>query len=261
MDGNRRWAKKHKLEILRGHQYAADNILEKIVEHGAKIGIKYLTFWAFSTENWHRDKFEVEGLMNILRNSLKTKIKSFIEKGVRLKVIGDISVLSKDLQSGIENAVDMTKNGKAITVVMAINYGGRDEIIRAFNKINRDLFRRHSGESFIEGRLQNRLVRRSSSLKNEGGFWTSPSTPSSGPRGQNDMVKEEEFSKYLDTKDIPDPDLIIRTGGEQRLSGFLLWQSEYSELYFTDTLWPDFSPKGLDLAIEDFKKRQRRFGR
>ncbi len=215
MDGNRRWAKQHKLAIIKGHEYAAKNVLEKIVEHAAKKGVKYLTFWAFSTENWQRNKQEVEGLLNILRWGLKEKVKTFIEKSVKLKVIGDTTKFPQDIQKGIQQAIGQTKNGKNITAVLAINYGGRDEIIRAINKIFR----------------------------------------------QNDNITEEGFSQYLDTKDIPDPDLIIRTGGEKRLSGFLLWQSEYSELYFTDKLWPDFKEKDLDIAIEEFSSRQRRYGK
>ncbi len=221
MDGNRRWAKKHKLEIIKGHEYAANNVLEKIIEHAAKIGIKYITFWAFSTENWQRSKPEVEGLLNILRRSLKEKLKTFIKNGVKLNVIGDITKFPKDICHGIEDAIEKTKNGKNITVVLAVNYGGRDELLRAIEKYQ--------------------------------------SIKVSGYQGIKLTIKE--FSQYLDTKDIPDPELIIRTGGEQRLSGFLLWQIEYSELYFTDKLWPDFKEKDLDIAIKEFSSRQRRFGR
>ncbi|MBI3384834.1 di-trans,poly-cis-decaprenylcistransferase, partial [Candidatus Gottesmanbacteria bacterium] len=221
MDGNRRWAKEHKLAILKGHEYAAKNVLEKIVEYAAKKGVKYLTFWAFSTENWQRNKQEVEGLLNILRWGLKEKVKTFIKKGVRLKVIGDLTKFPQDIQKGIQEAINQTKNGKNITAVLAVNYGGRDEIVRAIEKYQ--------------------------GIKES--------------KNQSVKLTLKEFSQYLDTKDIPDPDLIIRTGGEKRLSGFLLWQSEYSELYFTDTLWPDFKEKDLDLAIEEFTSRQRRFGK
>ena len=220
MDGNRRWAKKHKLAVLKGHEYAANNVLERIVEHAAKIGVKYVTFWAFSTENWQRSKPEVEGLLNILKISLKTKIGSFLKKGVCLKVIGDISKFPKDLQGGIAEAIEKTKNCKNITVVLAVNYGGRDEIIRAVNKIVSNI-----------------------------------------SKSVTQKKSEVDFAQYLDTVGIPDPELIIRTGGEKRLSGFLLWQSEYSELYFTDKLWPDFKEKDLDVAVEEFSFRQRRFGK
>lgn len=217
MDGNRRWAKKRRLPILAGHDYAAKKVLENIVEHAAKLGVKYITLWAFSTENWQRDKKEVEGLLNLFRWGLKERIQRFVEKEVRLKVIGDLSKFPQDVQNGIEEAVEKTKNGKNITAVLAVNYGGRDEIVRVVNQI--------------------------SQIK---------------PIGQ---ITESEFSDLLDTKNIPDPDLLIRTGGEKRLSGFLPWQTVYTELYFTDTLWPDFKPEDLDLAIEEFQNRERRFGK
>ncbi len=232
MDGNRRWAKKHRLSVLKGHDYAAKKVLENIVEEAARRGVKFITLWVFSTENWQRNKTEVAGLLNIFRWGLQERVQRFVEKGVKLKVIGDISRFPQDIQKGIEEAIEKTKNGKNVTVVLAINYGGRDEIIRAVNHI---FFSRHSGE---RQRLQNR-------------FWTS----------QNDPITEEEFSRLLDTTDIPDPDLLIRTGGEKRLSGFLPWQTVYTELYFTDTLWPDFTPRDLDQAIEEFQKRERRFGK
>ena len=217
MDGNRRWAKKNKLSILRGHEYAADKVIENIVEHAAKRGVRFITFWAFSTENWKRNKREVDGLLNILRVSLKNKIELFIKKGVRLKVIGDLSKFPDDIKKGISQAIEKTQGGKNITAVLAINYGGRDEIIRAIEK---------------------------SKIKN-----------------QKSKITQDDFNSFLDTAEIPDPELIIRTGGEKRLSGFLLWQSEYAELYFCDTLWPDFSSQHLDTAILDFQKRDRRYGK
>lgn len=217
MDGNRRWAKKHHLSILAGHDYAAKKVLEHIVEHAAKRGVKFITLWAFSTENWQRDKKEVEGLMQLLRWGLVEQVKTFLQKGVRLLVIGDINHFPKDIQKGIKEALEKTKNGKNITVVLAVNYGGRDEILRAASQIG-----------------QIRPIR---------------------------QITENEFSDLLDTKNIPDPDLLIRTGGEKRLSGFLPWQTVYTELYFTDTLWPDFSHSDLDLAIEEFGKRIRTYGK
>ncbi len=217
MDGNRRWAKKNKLSILRGHEYAADKVIENIVEHAAKRGVRFITFWAFSTENWKRNKREVDGLLNILRVSLKNKIELFIKKGVRLKVIGDLSKFPDDIKKGISQAIEKTQDGKNITAVLAVNYGGRDEIIRAIEK---------------------------SKIKN-----------------QKSKITQDDFNSFLDTAEIPDPELIIRTGGEKRLSGFLLWQSEYAELYFCDTLWPDFSSQHLDTAILDFQKRDRRYGK
>jgi undecaprenyl diphosphate synthase len=212
MDGNRRWAKDHNLPILEGHRRVANDVLEKLVEHAAKRGIRYMTVWAFSTENWDRAKDEVHGIMLILKQGLKPFGKRMMEKGVRLRMIGDLTKLDAGLQKGIAEVIEKTKNNTKITLVIALNYGGRDEIIRAIRKVN--------GE-----------------------------------------ISEKEFSQFLDTSCIPDPELIIRTGGEQRLSGFLLWQSEYSELYFPAFFMPDFTPERLDEAIDEFMRRRRRFGR
>lgn len=209
MDGNRRWAREHNLPILEGHRRVANEVLEKLVEYGAKLGIPYMTFWAFSTENWGRAEQEVSGIMLILKQSLGPFGKKMMEKGVKLLVIGDLSKIDPGLQKGIADVVEKTKHNTRITVTIALNYGGRDEIRRAVAKA----------------------------------------------RNKND------FEKYLDTAGIPDPDFIIRTGGEQRLSGFLLWQSEYSELYFPEFLMPDFTPERLGEAIQEFENRKRRFGR
>jgi len=214
MDGNRRWARAHKLPVLEGHRRVANVVLEKLVEHGAKRGVQYITFWAFSTENWNRAADEVKGIMTILKKSIGYFGKRMHEKGVRLLVIGDLSRLEIQLQRSITSVVELTKHNKKITVVIALNYGGRDEIIRAIKQI------------------------------------THP-----------DTITEEIFSQLLDTHGIPDPDLLIRTGGEQRLSGFLPWQSAYSELYFPEWYMPDFTPSRLDEAIEEFARRQRRFGK
>ena len=213
MDGNRRWAREHGLPILEGHRRVADKILEPLIEHAAKRGVRYITFWAFSTENWGRSRDEVRGIMTIFRHVIKNRWARLHEKGVRVRVIGDIDKFPSDIKKALDDVVEQTKNNKTITAVFALNYGGRDEIIRAIN-------RAHSYE-----------------------------------------LNAESFSQFLDTKDIPDPELIIRTGGEQRLSGFLLWQSEYSELYFPPWYMPDFTPEHLDEAIEEFGKRKRRFGK
>ncbi len=212
MDGNRRWAGEHKLPILEGHRRVANVVLERLVEHAAKRGIAYITFWAFSTENWNRAKDEVKGIMQILSQGIGYFGKRMFEKGVKLQMIGDLSRLDPKLQKSILQVVENTKENKRITLIIALNYGGRDEIIRAMQKVN--------GE-----------------------------------------ISEKEFSQLLDTVGIPDPDLLIRTGGEQRLSGFLPWQSVYSELYFPPWYMPDFTPRRLDEAIEEFARRQRRFGR
>lgn len=214
MDGNRRWAKARKLPVLAGHQKVADEILEPLVEHAAKRGVNAITFWAFSTENWERDTKEVEGIMRIFRHVIKNRWARLHEKGVRVKVIGDISRFAPDIQESLRAVIEQTKDNTKITAVFALNYGGRDEMLRAMKRIK------------------------------------DPAT-----------VTEEHFSSLLDTSGLPDPALIIRTGGEQRLSGFLLWQSEYSELYFPDFYMPDFTPEKLDEAIEEFQSRHRRFGK
>ena len=200
MDGNRRWARAHGLPALSGHQKVADEVLEPLVEHAAKRGVKYITFWAFSTENWQRDKKEVEGIMRIFRHVIHKRWKRLHEKGVRIRVIGDISRFAPDIRRSLEKVVEQTKDNKKITAIFALNYGGRDEIRRAVEKARKN---------------------------------------------------HVDFTTHLDTVGIPDPDLIIRTGGEQRLSGFLLWQSEYSELYFPRFYMPEFTPERLDEAIEE----------
>lgn len=221
MDGNRRWAASHDMGPVDGHRYAAEKTIEPIVERAIKRGIKYLTFWAFSTENRNRDKVELKGLFSIFRDALTTKIKKLTEKGVRIRVIGDIDWFPGDIPQKVKNIVNLSKDNDTITVSFALNYGGRDEVLRAVKKI---------AKSVVEGELE---------VKD---------------------IDEAEFSKRLDTKDMPDPDLIIRTGGERRLSGYLPWQSVYSEIYFTDVLFPDFTPEEFDKALFDYQGRDRRFG-
>lgn len=216
MDGNRRWAREHGLPTLAGHKKVADEILEPLVEHAAKKGVSYITFWAFSTENWQRSGDEVSGIMRIFRHVIKKRWQRLHEKGVRVRVIGDISRFAPDIQKALHDVMEQTKNNKKITAIFALNYGGRDEILRAINKATRD--KRH-------------------------------------------VTSEEEFSELLDTSGIPDPEMIVRTSGEQRLSGFLPWQSVYSEFYFPEWHMPEFSPEKLDEVIEEYQKRQRRFGK
>jgi len=219
MDGNRRWARKHGLRILAGHERVAFGAIEPLIVRCIELGIPYLTLWVFSTENWKRDKREVGGIMGIFRKSLKKDVERFHKMGVRLRVLGDLSRFSKDIREGFLNWIEKSKNNKKITLTLAINYGGREEILRAVARIAKS-----------EKRKAKRLT-------------------------------EEEFAQYLDIVGMPDPDLMIRTGGEKRLSGFMLWQSEYSELYFTKTLMPDFGPKELEKAIKEYSQRQRRFGK
>ena len=209
MDGNRRWAKEHNLPAIEGHRRVAIKILEPLIEHAADVGVEYLTLWACSTEKWKRTKGEVGGIMKLLRWGFNSYGMRMHKKGMRVKVIGDISKLDKDIQGLLAKLIELTKNNKRIMVIFALNYGGRDEIFRAVKKAS----------------------------------------------------QPDAFPLFLDTAGIPDPDLIIRPGGEKRLSGFLLWQSQYSELLFTDWYMPEFTPKRLDEAITEFMARKRRFGR
>jgi undecaprenyl diphosphate synthase len=221
MDGNRRWAKKHKFEILIGHNRGAEQI-ETIVIAAAKKKIPYVTFWAFSTENWNRSKGEVAMLIKVFRDVLSGPMAGrLINKGVKLQLIGDFAAFPKDIVEGLEKLMDASKDNKAITATIAINYGGRAEILSAVNTL-------------IASQVK---------------------------LGMTKKISEEEFASFLYTVEQPDPDMIVRTGGEQRLSGFLPWQSVYSELYFTDTLWPDFDEKAFDEALEKFTSRERRFGK
>lgn len=222
MDGNRRWAKKRGLPSIAGHREAVDKTVENLIEVAGELGIKYLTLWAFSTENWGREQEEVKGLMNLFRLALATKVKRFIEKGARLNYIGDIGRFDDDLREGMEKARKASEKNDKITVTFALNYGGKDEILRGVRKI-------------LNEKIQ---------------------------KGTNaDELTIEELGKNMDTANLPDPDLIIRTGGERRTSGFLLWSGAYAEWYFADTLFPDFGKKELEAAIEDYQARQRRFGK
>ena len=219
VDGNRRWAKKHHLDCLEGHKYVTDHILEDIVFHCLDLEIPYLTFWAFSTENWKRGADFYKPLFQLLRSVLKKDVKKYLRAGVSLNVIGDLTKIPLSLRKLIKKRLSQKPDKQKIVVTIALNYGGRDEIIRAVNQI----------------------ISRSLTSKNK--------------------LTKADFEAYLDTSDLPDPDLIIRTGGAQRTSGFMPWQAVYAEWYFTDTLMPDFNLDKFDQALEDFKNRQRRFGK
>jgi undecaprenyl diphosphate synthase len=214
MDGNRRWAKERGLPTIEGHRKVADEILEPLIEHAANRGVKYITLWAWSTENWNRSNNEVSAIMKLFKHIIQNRWGRLHEKGVKIKVIGDISKFSPDIKDALTKVIEQTKNNTRITAIFALNYGGRDEMIRAIKKIKNSI-----------------------------------------------EMTVEIFSNKLDTAGIPDPELIIRTGGEQRLSGFLLWQSEYSELAFPTWYMPEFTPEKLDGLIEEFNSRQRRFGK
>lgn len=220
MDGNGRWAAKLGKPRTEGHRKGAEN-LERICDEVKKLGIKYITVYAFSTENWDRPKSEVEYLMKLLRKFLIKNKKDAMKKDVRIRVIGDLTKLDLDLQNKVRDIETVTENNKSLNLQLAINYGSRDEMIRGLKEIVTD---------FSEKKF---------TLED---------------------IDEGLFDKYLDTKNIPNPDFMIRTSGEKRLSNFLLWQLAYSELYFTDTLWPDFTVKELNQALEQYKLRNRRFG-
>ena len=217
MDGNRRWAKQKGLDPVKGHEHAAINAIEPLIEHCAKLKIPYVTFWAFSTENWKRDEEELSGLFNVFRFALGSLALKFIQKGAKLKILGDINRFPEDIAKKCLEMMSKSSTNHKITVTFALNYGGRDEIVRAVKKI------------IEKGMSENEIT-------------------------------EQVISDHLDTAGIPDPDIIIRTGGDQRTSGYLPWQSVYSELYFTKTLFPDFTPDQLDQALTDFMGRDRRFG-
>jgi undecaprenyl diphosphate synthase len=213
MDGNGRWAKNRDLKRIEGHKRGAE-VVREITTHCAKIGIEFLTLYAFSTENWKRPKAEVEFLMKLLDRYLKNELKTYMKNDIKFETIGDISKFSKKLQDRIIATKEKTKNNKSLTQILALNYGSRDEMIRAIKKLTLN----------------------------------------------NLEINEENISKSLDTAKFSDPDILIRTSGEIRVSNFMLWQIAYSEMFFTKTLWPDFSAKELDDIIAQYKKRQRRFG-
>ena len=220
MDGNRRWAKQRKLDPRLGHKKGAET-LENIVKYANKIGIKYLTVYAFSTENWKRSKEEVGALMLLLQNYLDSFSKRADTDNIKIKMLGNREELSEGLLRSIDKAVKKTENNTGITFNVAFNYGGRDEIVRSVKE--------------IATRVKENDI-------------------------DIDDINEKLISDNLYTKDIPDPDLMIRTSGEIRSSNFLPWQLVYSEFYFTDKLWPDFTNEDLDEAINEYTKRTRKFG-
>ena len=219
LDGNGRWAKKRGMPRSFGHVKGCEN-LEDICEVAKELGVKYLTVYAFSTENWKRSKEEVDGLMKLFPNYLKKCIKISQKNNMRVKVIGDITAFDSDIQESIEKLEDFSKDFTDLHFQIALNYGSRDEITRAVNRMLEDQ---------KAGKLE---------------------TP----------VSEDTISGYLDTAGLPDPDLMIRTSGELRLSNYLLWQLAYSEFYFTDVPWPDFKKEELVKAIEKYNERDRRYG-
>lgn len=221
MDGNGRWAKKRNLPRVAGHK-AGVEALRDVIERGGDLGVKHMTFYAFSTENWKRPEDEVKGLMNLLVAYLKSETKKLHENNIRINVIGDTSRLPKLAQKELDKSIELTSKNTSMTVHIALNYGSRDEIVRAVKQISADV---------KEGRID------------------------------LDNIDETLVSENLYTAGTPDPDLMIRTSGEVRLSNFLLWQFAYSEFVFTDMYWPDFNGDALEKAIEEYQNRHRRFGK
>ncbi len=221
LDGNGRWAKKRFMPRNYGHAQGSKNV-ERICEEAYNMGIEYLTVYAFSTENWGRPQSEVEALMKLLRNYMKDCVKTTAKNNMKVRVLGDIDALDEDLQVSIRDLEKISASNTGLNFNIALNYGSRDEMVRAMKKLVADVEKK---ELSI------------------------------------DDITSERFSQYLDTKGIPDPDLLIRTSGEQRLSNYLLWQLAYTEFYFTDVLWPDFDKKELVKAIEYYNSRDRRYGK
>lgn len=220
LDGNGRWAKAKGMPRNYGHAQGSKNV-ERICEEAWRMGIKYLTVYAFSTENWNRPKDEVDALMKLLRNYMKTCLKTAAKNDMKVRVIGDIEPLDEDIKKRISELEAATVDNGGLNFTIALNYGSRDEMTRAAKRMAQDC---------VAGKLD------------------------------PEMIDESVFESYLDTHGIPDPDLMIRTSGEQRLSNYLLWQLAYSEFYFTDVPWPDFTKEELAKAIEEYNHRHRRFG-
>ena len=218
MDGNGRWAENQGFSRIVGHKKGVDSV-KNIIRYADKIGIKYLTLFTFSEENWNRPKLEVKALMKLLNTVIKDEINHLIEQNIKIKVIGDISKIPKKTEINLKKAIDKTKNNSGLTLILAINYSGKWDILNATKKILID-------KNQIDLKIFNYNI----------------------------------FENYLTTANIPEPELIIRTSGEHRISNFYLWQAAYSELFFTDILWPDFNKKELNNVIFEFQNRERRFG-
>ncbi|HUW95380.1 MAG TPA: polyprenyl diphosphate synthase [Anaerolineae bacterium] len=217
MDGNGRWARLQGLPRLEGHRAGTENI-RRVLQACGEYGIKVVTIYAFSTENWYRPREEVRGLMGILEWVLESEVRNLHEQGVKLRHIGELEGLSDKLRAAVVDAIELTKNNDRLILNVAFNYGGRSEIVRGVQRLLEEHVR-------------------------------------------PDEVDEELLGHYLYTAGLPDPDLIIRTGGEMRLSNFLIWQSAYAEYYSTPTFWPDFDKEELNKALQAYAQRERRFGR
>jgi undecaprenyl diphosphate synthase len=216
MDGNGRWAAQRGLPRLAGHDAGTENI-RRITFKAGELGIRYLTLWAFSTENWRRPEDEVQGIMQILARAIESETEELHRQGAQLRHIGDLSALEPELQDAIRAAMNLTRNNDKLVLTLAFNYGGRHEILTAV-------------QSIVEAGVA------------------------------AEAVTEDLIAQHLFTHGLPDPDLVIRTSGEHRMSNFLIWQAAFAELYFSPVFWPDFGPDELVAAIDDFGRRERRFG-
>lgn len=221
-DGNRRWARQHKLAVFKGHEYAVNQVFEQLIDHAIVRGIPYLTFWIFSTENWQRDKQEVEMLLKLFRGFFTRRIEELHKKDIRVNMIGNLDDFPADIQQKIREGMEKTHHNKTITVTLAMSYGGRDELLRAVRSIAAEV---------ASGQLS------------------------------SESIDCATISDHLDTFDLPNPDMIVRTSGEQRMSGFMPWQSEYAEFYFPEFTFPEFSPQKLDDVLTEFQNRKRRYGK
>ena len=221
MDGNGRWAKRRSLDRLEGHRRGVE-VIETIIRASRNIGIANLTLFAFSTENWNRPEYEVAGIMTLLKHFLRSRQEELRDNGIRFNVVGNLEMLSEDVRAVLDEALALTAGCKKMVLTIALSYGGRDEITRAVKKLAADAV---SGQVDVGG-IDERLV-----------------------------------AGYLDTDGLPDPDVLIRTSGEMRISNFLLWQLAYTEIFVTDTLWPDFGPDELVRILKEYQSRDRRFGK
>ena len=221
MDGNGRWARQRGMERNFGHEQGV-NAVRQVIECAAELGLKYLTLYTFSTENWNRPDNEISALMRIMVQSLNNETDTLLKNNVRLTAIGDLDLLADDVRMRLNETIKLTSSAKGLTLVVALSYSSRWEIVEAARKLSED--------------VTNGII-----------------DPS--------QISEEEFERYLTTSGIPDPELMIRTSGELRISNFLLWQLAYAELYFSELLWPDFGKEDFYRAIIDYQKRERRFGK
>ena len=220
MDGNGRWAQRRGLSRVRGHREGKESV-RAVVEKARRLGLDYLTLFAFSTENWTRPRQEVQALMGLLKRYLRTELRKMMDNEIRLRAIGDVTRLPVEVQRLLLSDIEATKSNKGMNVLLAVSYGGRDDIVRAARALAAEA---------RDGKLD------------------------------PEAIDEKLFSSHLATADVPEPDLLIRTGGEMRISNFFLWQAAYSEIYVTETLWPDFREDQFVEALQHYQRRERRFG-